>query len=58
MNSLVRGTTCYKIVKMLYEAGARSALRIAVNCSDFYGVDMPTKEKLLAYQKIIRDGKH
>ena len=54
-DSLVRGTTCYKIVKMLYEAGAREVhVRIAcpeIKFPDFYGVDMPTKEELLAYQK-------
>ncbi len=54
-DSLVRGTTCYKIVKMLYEAGAKEVhVRIAcpeIKFPDFYGVDMPTKEELLAYQK-------
>ena len=54
-DSLVRGTTCYKIVKMLYEAGAKEVhVRIAcpeIKFPDFYGVDMPTKKELLAYQK-------
>ena len=54
-DSLVRGTTCHKIVKMLYEAGAKEVhVRIAcpeIKFPDFYGVDMPTKEELLAYQK-------
>tara|TARA_B100000963_G_C22610939_1_gene664840 strand:+ start:589 stop:2070 length:1482 start_codon:yes stop_codon:yes gene_type:complete len=54
-DSLVRGTTCYKIVKMLYEAGAKDIhVRIAcpeIKFPDFYGVDMPTKNELLAYQK-------
>ena len=54
-DSLVRGTTCYKIVKMLYEAGAKEVhVRIAcpeIKFPDFYGVDMPTKEELLAYKK-------
>ena len=54
-DSLVRGTTCLKIVKMLYEAGARKVhVRIAcpkIKYPDFYGVDMPTKVELLAHQK-------
>ena len=54
-DSLVRGTTCHKIVKMLYESGAKKVhVRIAcpeIKYPDFYGVDMPTKEELLAYKK-------
>ena len=54
-DSLVRGTTCHKIVKMLYESGAKEVhVRIAcpeIKYPDFYGVDMPTKEELLAYKK-------
>ena len=54
-DSLVRGTTCHKIVKMLYESGAKEVhVRIAcpeIKYPDFYGVDMPTKEELLAHDK-------
>ncbi len=54
-DSLVRGTTCLKIVKMLYENGAKEVhVRIAcpeIKYPDFYGVDMPTKEELLAFEK-------
>ena len=54
-DSLVRGTTCLKIVKMLYESGAKEVhVRIAcpeIKYPDFYGVDMPTKEELLANEK-------
>ncbi len=54
-DSLVRGTTCHKIVKMLYEAGAKEVhVRIAcpeIKFPDFYGVDMPTKKELLAHDK-------
>tara|TARA_B100000963_G_scaffold316466_1_gene296291 strand:+ start:8880 stop:10349 length:1470 start_codon:yes stop_codon:yes gene_type:complete len=54
-DSLVRGTTCHKIVKMLYEAGAKEVhVRIAcpeIKYPDFYGVDMPTKNELLAHMK-------
>ncbi len=58
-DSLVRGTTCHKIVKMLYEAGAKEVhVRIAcpeIRFPDFYGVDMPTKEELLAHSKNIQE---
>ena len=54
-DSLVRGTTCHKIVKMLYESGAKEVhVRIAcpeIKFPDFYGVDMPTKTELLAHKK-------
>ncbi len=54
-DSLVRGTTSYKIIKMLYDAGAKEVhLRIAcpeIKYPDFYGVDTPTKKELLAANK-------
>ena len=54
-DSLVRGTTCHKIVKMLYESGAKEVhVRIAcpeIRFPDFYGVDMPSKKELLANEK-------
>ena len=54
-DSLVRGTTSHKIVKMLYDAGAKEIhVRIAspeIKYPDFYGVDMPTKSELLAHEK-------
>ncbi len=54
-DSLVRGTTCSKIVKMLYKAGAKEVhVRIAcpeIKYPDFYGVDMPTKKELLSSNK-------
>ncbi len=54
-DSLVRGTTCFKIIKMLYESGAKEVhVRIAcpeIKYPDFYGVDMPTKKELLAHKK-------
>ena len=56
-DSLVRGTTSYKIVKMLYDAGAKEIhVRIAspeIKYPDFYGVDMPTKKELLAANKSV-----
>ncbi len=54
-DSLVRGTTCHKIVKMLYDNGAREVhVRIAcpeIKYPDFYGIDMPSKKELLAHNK-------
>jgi amidophosphoribosyltransferase len=54
-DSLVRGTTSHKIVKMLYDAGAKEVhVRIAcpeIRYPDFYGVDTPTKKELLAANK-------
>ena len=58
-DSLVRGTTSHKIVKMLYNAGAKEIhVRIAspeIKYPDFYGVDMPTKKELLASDKSIKE---
>ena len=54
-DSLVRGTTCHKIVKMLYDSGAKEVhVRIAcpeIKFPDFYGIDMPSKKELLAANK-------
>ena len=52
---MVRGTTSHKIVKMLYDAGAKEVhVKIAcpeIKYPDFYGVDTPTKKELLAANK-------
>ena len=54
-DSLVRGTTSSKIVKMLYDSGAKEVhVRIAspeIKFPDFYGVDTPTKKELMAANK-------
>ena len=51
-DSVVRGTTSIKIVKMMYEAGAKEVhLRVAsppITHPDFYGIDTPEREQLLA----------
>ncbi len=58
-DSLVRGTTSSKIVKMLYDAGAKEVhVRIAspeIKFPDFYGVDTPTKKELLAANKTVEE---
>lgn len=53
-DSIVRGTTSRKIVKLVREAGAaevhfRSASPM-IRWPDFYGIDMPNKSELLAAQ--------
>jgi amidophosphoribosyltransferase len=58
-DSLVRGTTSHKIVKMLYDAGARE-VHVKIACPeikhpDFYGVDTPTKKELLAANKTNKE---
>jgi len=51
-DSIVRGTTSVKIVRMMYEAGAREVhMRIAcppIRHPDFYGIDTPEQKALLA----------
>ena len=58
-DSLVRGTTSHKIVKMLYDAGAKEVhVKIAcpeIKFPDFYGVDTPTKKELLAANKTTEE---
>ena len=53
-DSVVRGTTSVKIVQMMRDAGAREVhFRIAcppITHPDFYGIDTPEREKLLAAQ--------
>lgn len=53
-DSIVRGTTSKKIVRMLREAGAREVhMRIAcppITGGCFYGVDTPDREKLLSHR--------
>jgi amidophosphoribosyltransferase len=51
-DSVVRGTTSVKIVRMMYEAGAREVhMRISsppITHPDFYGIDTPEQKALLA----------
>ncbi len=51
-DSIVRGTTSIKIVKMMYEAGAKEVhMRIAsppIKFPDYYGIDTPEQKSLLA----------
>ncbi len=58
-DSIVRGTTCSKIVKMLYDGGAKEVhVRISspeIKFPDFYGIDMPSKSELLAANKDLNE---
>jgi amidophosphoribosyltransferase len=51
-DSIVRGTTTVKVVKMVRDAGAKEVhLRSAspaIRFPDFYGIDMPEREQLIA----------
>jgi amidophosphoribosyltransferase len=58
-DSLVRGTTSVKIVKMMREAGATEVhFRIAsppITHPDYYGIDTPEREKLLAASHTVEE---
>ena len=58
-DSIVRGTTSVKIVQMMREAGAREVhFRIAsppITHPDFYGIDMPDQQKLLAANHTLEE---
>jgi amidophosphoribosyltransferase len=58
-DSIVRGTTSLKIVRMVREAGAKEVhLRSAsppILWPDFYGIDMPDREHLLAANKSMEE---
>ena len=51
-DSIVRGTTSVKLVRMMYEAGAREVhMRISsppIRFPDYYGIDTPEQKSLLA----------
>ena len=56
-DSIVRGTTSVKIVQMMREAGAKEIhFRVSsppITHSDFYGIDTPSKDQLLASTKSV-----
>jgi amidophosphoribosyltransferase len=58
-DSIVRGTTTGKIVRLLMEAGAREVhVRISsppVRWPCFYGIDMASQEQLVAAKKTIEE---
>ncbi len=54
-DSIVRGTTSKEIVQMAREAGARKVYMASaappVRYPNVYGIDMPTKEELIAHER-------
>jgi len=56
-DSIVRGTTSRKLVKMLKDAGAKEVhVRISsppIIAPCFYGIDMPTRHELIASSKTV-----
>ncbi len=58
-DSIVRGTTAQRIVQIVREAGAREVhFRSAsppIKHPDFYGIDMPTQEQLMAANLSIKE---
>lgn len=58
-DSIVRGTTMRKVVTMLFAAGARE-VHLAISCPpvkypDFYGINTPNQEDLLASHMTIQE---
>jgi amidophosphoribosyltransferase len=58
-DSIVRGTTAGKIVKMIYEAGA-TEVHLGISCPpithpDFYGIDTPDYDELIASKNSIEE---
>jgi len=58
-DSIVRGTTSRKIVRMVRDAGARE-VHLRISCPPtvspcFYGVDTPSKKQLIAANKTVEE---
>ena len=58
-DSIVRGTTARKIVKMIYDAGA-TEVHFGISCPpithpDFYGIDTPDYDELLASKSTVEE---
>ncbi len=61
-DSIVRGTTSKRIIEMMRDAGAREVhMRIgspAIKAPCYLGVDMPTREELIAGNRIEEEVRH
>ncbi len=61
-DSIVRGTTSPKIVKMLRNTGAKE-VHVRISCPPttnpcFYGINMPTREELIASSRSVEEIRH
>jgi len=59
-DSIVRGTTSKKIVKMLREVGGAKEVHMRISSPPtlapcFYGIDTPTRQELIAYTHMIEE---
>ena len=58
-DSIVRGTTSGQIIQMAREAGARrvyfASAAPPVRYPNVYGIDMPTREELVAYNRTVEE---
>ncbi|MBI4843359.1 MAG: amidophosphoribosyltransferase [Nitrospirae bacterium] len=59
-DSIVRGTTCKKIVKMLKEGGGAKEVHMRISSPPtigpcFYGIDTPTRSELIASTHSLRE---
>ncbi|MEO7246183.1 MAG: amidophosphoribosyltransferase [Rubrivivax sp.] len=58
-DSIVRGTTSKEIVAMAREAGAKKVYLASaappVRCPNVYGIDMPTREELIAHGRSVEE---
>ncbi len=59
-DSIVRGTTSKKIVKMLREVGGAREVHMRISSPPtvgpcFYGIDTPTRQELIAYTHMIEE---
>jgi amidophosphoribosyltransferase len=57
-DSIVRGTTSKKLVKLIRSAGARE-IHLRISCPPivspcFFGIDMPTKQELIASSQTVK----
>ena len=57
-DSIVRGTTANKIVKMIFDAGAKE-VHLGIGCPpithpDFYGIDTPNYKELIASKNTLK----
>jgi amidophosphoribosyltransferase len=58
-DSIVRGTTSQEVVKLVRDAGARKVYFVSacppIRYPDFYGIDIPTRKELIAYNKSVNE---